>query len=489
MKIDAVAYCRYSSDNQREESITAQKRAIEKYCQENNYNLTAVYADNALSGTSTDDRIEFKKMLNDSSKKLFEIVIVHKLDRFARNRYDSAIAKKRLRDNNVRVLSVLENLNGSPEAIITESILEGMAEYYSANLSREVKKGYNENVIQGKYCGGIIPLGLKKDSKGFYQIDSKTAEIVKELFSMRALNTPYIEITNYLHKEHNIKYGIQVIKNLLSNEKYIGILRHGKAVNDKGIPPIIDEELFYKVQEIRKNRTPAKVDDQTRIYYLTGIFTCGICGAPISGGRVQLSRDGTRHYYYKCGTRNSQGKCNLLPLNKNKIEIFVINFIKNSILSDKVLNNIMEKISDNIKHIKGKQYQINEFNNEIKKLNQRKKKLLNLLLDENITKEIYKSSNTEIDITIKIFENKIKKLETSTDVLDPKKIKKYLLKLRKELEKNDTNILKGVINTFIDEIILDNETLKINYSITNGIVEESKTSIFHRDIFKNYRTK
>lgn len=142
--INAVAYARFSTDMQREESIEAQVRAIEDYCSKNGYNLIKVFADRGISGTK-DNRPEFQKMIDEckqaSNIRNFDVVIVHKLDRFARNRFDSAIYKKVLKENNIKLYSVLENLNDSPESIILESVLDGMSEYYSLNLAREVQKG------------------------------------------------------------------------------------------------------------------------------------------------------------------------------------------------------------------------------------------------------------------------------------------------------------------------------------------------------------
>ena len=135
-----VAYARFSSDNQREESIDAQLRAIRQYCQQHDYILLDTYVDEARSAT-TDDRPAFQQMVKDSASGDWSAVIVHKLDRFSRNRYDSAIYKKQLKDNGVHVESVLERLDDSPESVILESLLEGMSEYYSKNLAREVLKG------------------------------------------------------------------------------------------------------------------------------------------------------------------------------------------------------------------------------------------------------------------------------------------------------------------------------------------------------------
>lgn len=151
----AAVYARYSSENQNEESIDAQIRAIKEYCSRNNIQIVKIYTDEALTAT-TANRPQFLQMIKDSKLGIFDTVIVHKLDRFARNRYDSAFYKRELKLNGVRIVSVLENLDDSPESIILESVLEGMAEYYSANLAREVMKGLKEKALKCKHCGGLL---------------------------------------------------------------------------------------------------------------------------------------------------------------------------------------------------------------------------------------------------------------------------------------------------------------------------------------------
>lgn len=138
----AVVYARFSSENQRDESIDAQVRAIKEYCEKNNIQIIKVFADRAKSATSA-NRPEFQEMIkfceNDTTG--ISMVIVHKLDRFSRDKYDSAMYKQKLKLKGIRVVSVLENLDNSPESLILESVIEGMAQYYSANLAREVAKG------------------------------------------------------------------------------------------------------------------------------------------------------------------------------------------------------------------------------------------------------------------------------------------------------------------------------------------------------------
>ena len=179
----AALYARYSSDNQRSESIDAQLRAMQNYCQQNHILIVETYIDEAKSAT-TDHRPSFQKMISDSKYHQFNIILVHKLDRFARNRYDSAVYKRELKKNGVSVYSVLENLDDSPESIMMESVLEGMSEYYSQNLAREVMKGMRETALQCKHTGGKPPLGYDLNTDGKLIINQGEAEVVQQIFKM-----------------------------------------------------------------------------------------------------------------------------------------------------------------------------------------------------------------------------------------------------------------------------------------------------------------
>ena len=181
----AAIYVRFSSNHQREESIDAQIRAAKQFAKNNDMKITKIYTDKAQSAT-TSDRPGFLKMIKDSKENIFDKVIVHKLDRFARNRYDSAVFKRKLRENEVELISVLENFDDSPESIILESVLEGMNEYYSANLAREVSKGMKENAMQCKHNGGRPPLGFDVADDKTYKINEADAAKVRLIFKMYA---------------------------------------------------------------------------------------------------------------------------------------------------------------------------------------------------------------------------------------------------------------------------------------------------------------
>ncbi|GHU59775.1 hypothetical protein AGMMS49975_27730 [Clostridia bacterium] len=136
---NAVIYARYSSDNQTEQSIEGQARVCEDYAKTHDMRIVGKYIDRAISGT-TDSRPEFQKMIKDAKNKTFENVVVYSLDRFSRDRYHSAVYKKQLRDNGIKVLSATENISDSTEGALLESMLEGLAEYYSKELSRKIKR-------------------------------------------------------------------------------------------------------------------------------------------------------------------------------------------------------------------------------------------------------------------------------------------------------------------------------------------------------------
>ena len=195
----AVIYARYSCDNQREESIEGQLRECRAFADKKDYTLIDTYIDRAMSA-KTDNRPEFQKMIKDSAKGQFDVIIVWKLDRFARNRYDSAHYKAALRKNGVKVISATEVISEGAEGIILESVLEGYAEYYSAELSEKVIRGMKENALKCQYNGGFIAVGYKVDENKHYVVDELTAPIVREAFTMYVNGRPIKDIVMYMNE-------------------------------------------------------------------------------------------------------------------------------------------------------------------------------------------------------------------------------------------------------------------------------------------------
>ena len=223
----AVIYARYSSDSQREASIEGQLRDCKDYAERNGITVVGTYIDRAYSA-KTDDRPEFQRMVQDSARKIFDAVLVWKLDRFARNRYDAVFYKRQLEKSGVHLVSVMEPISDGPEGIMVESLLIGMAEYYSAELAIKVARGERENALKCKYNGGVVPLGyvIGKEDR-LYHIDPETAPIVQEIFTRYADGEPAEKIASSLNERGlRTRTGKPFVKNsffqIFKNRRYIG---------------------------------------------------------------------------------------------------------------------------------------------------------------------------------------------------------------------------------------------------------------------------
>ena len=265
--MNVVIYARHSpGPKQNEHSIEGQLEVCYEFAKRNGYNVIGEYIDRDISG-KTDNRPEFLKMIKDSERKQFQGVLVYQLDRFARNRYDSAIYKKKLKKNGVRVFSAKENISEDASGILMESVLEGMAEYYSVELSQKIKRGMKTNASKCYYNGGSVPLGFKlvtaetltghnnnKIEKKKFAIDEETAPIVQKIFEKYSNGETMADIIRYLN-EKNLKtskgneFNKNSLRKMLLNKKYIGVYSYNNKEVENGIPSIIDKDTFYKVRD------------------------------------------------------------------------------------------------------------------------------------------------------------------------------------------------------------------------------------------------
>ena len=364
--IRAASYSRYSSDNQREESIVAQDRAIDEYCKRKGYVLVKKYADEAKSAT-TDNRAAFQRMIEESALGVYEVLVVHKLDRFARNRFDSAVYKRRLKLNGIKVESVLEQLDNSPESVMLESVLEGMAEYYSKNLAREVRKGLNENAMKATHNGGRPGYGLKVNPETrMYEIDETRYKAVQMYFEgldadltraeiarrinragFRTYTGDEFKITSFDTWAANPKYKGDYVWNAISSKDESG-KRNGhlkKPIGDQviiegAIPAIVSKDLWERVNAKLKKRENNSEKSRLRaktVYLLSGIVFCSQCGSQISG-ETYTSR-GRQYAYYKCS-----GKCENRGIPKDLLENIVIDKLVEICFSSDGVQRIVEKV-------------------------------------------------------------------------------------------------------------------------------------------------
>jgi site-specific DNA recombinase len=345
----AVIYARYSSDSQREESIEGQLRECTEYAERNGITILRSYIDRALSAR-TADRPEFQNMIKDSEQKLFDVVLIWKLDRFSRDRYDSAHYKRILKKNGVKVVSVKENISDGPEGIILESMLEGYAEYYSAELSEKIQRGQKENALKCKNNGGNTPLGYVVGTDGVLAVDPLTAPLVTEIFTRYDSGESISEITASLNgrglkTKKGKAFKIGGISLILKNRKYIGEYQYGSVIIPKGIPAIIDDDLFDRVQRRMafNKKAPAKAK-ATEEYLLTPKLFCGTCERLMAGESGTSSTKGVKHYYYKCGGAKRKLGCKRKAVRKHWIERAAVLVTVQRVLQDDEISRIAEAI-------------------------------------------------------------------------------------------------------------------------------------------------
>ena len=346
----AVIYARYSTDSQREESIEGQIRECTAYAEKNGFTVVKHYIDRAVSA-KTDNRPQFQQMIKDSERGIFDVIIVWKLDRVARNRYDSARYKTQLKRNGVKLVSATEVISAGPEGIILESVLEGYAEYYSADLSEKVVRGMTENALKGIYNGGTIPFGYMIDETRHYQPDPLLAPYVEQTFQKYADGATMTDLRDWL-KAHNIKNSMggemsyNTIQRMLSNRRYIGELRLRDVVQPNAIPALVSEDLFNKVQEkLTKNKKAPARHKAEDTYLLTTKLYCGKCGA-LMFGESGVSHTGKMYTYYKCAAAKKKKTCDKKAVRKQWLEDLVVSETMKLVEDDASMNAIIAKVME-----------------------------------------------------------------------------------------------------------------------------------------------
>lgn len=341
---DAVCclYLRYSSDRQTEQSIEGQLRELIFYCKQHRYRVAAVYVDRAISAhASMDKRPAFQQMLSDSTRAPWKTVLVYKLDRFARNREDAAIARMRLRKAGCNVESAKEGISKNPEGVILEALLEGMAEYYSLELSQKVRRGMNETARKGQNTGGPVPLGYKVVDKRL-QIDPMTAPLVEEAFHRYADGETVAAICEDFNARgyrtnRGTKFNKSSFKNVFRNEKYIGVYTFDEIRSENTVPRIIPDELWRSVQSRLKVNEQAPARGKAKVpYLLAGKIFCGHCGSPMVG-ECGRGKGGRTYNYYSCATRKKSRSCEKKPVPKDWIEDVVAQDAL-EVLSDEIID-------------------------------------------------------------------------------------------------------------------------------------------------------
>lgn len=466
----AVIYARYSSERQNEQSIQGQVEVCTSWAKNNDMEILHVYHDEALSG-KTDKRPDFQQMIRDAKNKKFDFIIVYKLDRFSRNRYDSAIYRAQLKKYNVRIVSAMENIANGPEGIILESVLEGMAEYYSANLAQNVTRGMHQRAELGKYLGGTIPLGYAIDRDKNYVVDEKTAPIVKKIYKMYADGDTVSEICEVLNASGyktatGKKFGYNSLHNILINTKYIGRYECMDMTIENAIPKIIDDETFAKVQQrMERNRRAPAASKGNADFYLTGKLFCGRCKNNMVGDSG-TSHTGATHYYYTCIERKRKHGCKKKSVKKDWIENLITDVTVTRVLTDENIRYIAEKAFKIHEKERADKTELAALNNALKETQKIIDNIMNAIEQGIITpttkERLLEAEERKSDLLSAIAREEIKK-----PLITKESIEFFLRDMKNEIY-NTEERTELIISTFVNAVYLYDDKLIITYNIKEG---------------------
>ena len=503
----SVAYARYSSDNQRAESIAAQFYGIKEWAEKNEFDIESFYSDEAETGTSDENRDDFLRMIADLQRgytadgiDLSDVraILVHKTDRFARNKWDSAIYKKLLADIDIRVVYVTQPMlnDDSPEAFLLEGMFESLDQYYSLNLSREVMKGHHENARVCKHNGGIPALGFDVDPVNkTYVINERESGAVRKIFTMYDQGFSYDAIIDELNKNgYRTKTGKTFAKNsiadILRNEKYVGTYIYnrqhkikGKRNNrrDKpadqiikvpgGMPQIIEPVLWDRVQakiQSRAHNPGERAANKARVeYILSGVIECGQCGFKMVGKSGGSKNGKKRQDYYICNNRERRHECKAKMVNKNLIEKLVMEELEQRILNPQLFPALATEIHRNMRALGGEsQKEIIYLKAELNKLQLKINNILGMI-EEGTGSKVLIDRLAQREAEQVILENRLKEIERKNKAssISIEMILAYLEQEHKNFHLDDSVSAKALVSRYVEKVIIYERDFEVIFKV------------------------
>lgn len=341
-----VVYARYSSHSQKDISVEQQIEKCMETAKEFGIRIVETYADRAVSGR-TDKRTDFQRMMRDAASCRFRYVIAWKSNRIGRNMLEALINETRLQEMGVRILYVEEDFDDTAAGRFAARSMMNVNQFYSENMAEDIRRGLYDNA-SNCMATGRLPYGYKTDETLHYVIDEPKAVVIREIFARVASREPLIDICRDLNSRgipslSGKPWGRSSFNRLLANERYRGIYIYSDVRVEGGIPRIISDELFYKVQEVLTTKTnPRGRHRDAEDYLLTGKLFCGKCGSPMIGMSGK-SKAGDLHYYYACQKRRRKRGCDKRNVRRDDIELKVAQAIKDHVLQDDVIEWIADQ--------------------------------------------------------------------------------------------------------------------------------------------------
>ena len=455
----AVIYARYSAGpNQTDVSIEGQEKSCSQYIERQGYVYAGMYADRHISGR-TDRRPRFQEMIDDARAGSFDVVVVYSLDRFSRDKYDSAIYKKDLRDHGVVVESATESIPDGPEGILFEGMLEAMAEYYSAELSKKIRRGIDVKLSKGLSVGGPTPFGyVLKD--GRYEKDPKAAPHVAEVFERYAAGASFAECARYLNglgftTSKGGPFSSGTVKKILTNKKYAGFYVYAGTEIEGGMPALVSADLWYRVDRKMKKNKPHKPRGD---YALTGKLICGLCGSFMTG-TSGTGKSGAVHYYYKCPKKDRR------PIPREKIEHAVADHVRAVLGSPEALDPLVEKLLAYQEEELRSDARISALSENLKETERKLRKIVDAIMEGGVT-PILREQLDQLEADRAIMKADLEKLESGP------RLSRDVIRQGLQLSLLEDHVDDAaVIRIFVHQVVLwdDRILLEFNFQAGDGL--------------------
>lgn len=451
----AIAYYRYSSHSQNEASIDQQREQAQRYAEAHGLKIIKEYEDKALTGTN-DNRPAFQTMMSEIKKIKPAALILWKNDRLGRNRYDLAIAKKTIRDAGCTVHYVAEAIpQNTPEGVLMEGLLESMAEFYSKQLSQNVIRGMTYNAENALYNGHKM-LGYKKGDDKKYVIDEITAPIVQRIFNDYANGKPIKKIVKELN-EQGVKtsrgkdFTINGLRSILKNKSYTGLYKYGDIEIPDGMPALISEELYEKVQDrFKLNMYKAKTDDEEKpFFWLTGKLLCGECGSTFHGVSG-TSKKGKKYHYYACKEYRKH-KCSVKEVPKDILEFLVTKTLEDFLRDDELLTYLAVDLSYYYEEMRANNSYIESLTNQLKDT---EKALSNLVkaIEMGIFSETTQARLQELETQKKAVKDAIEAEKAKKALIENDTGIQHFFDMYKHADMSNPKVRDMVLEFFVDKI-------------------------------------
>lgn len=463
-----VIYARYSSHNQKEESIEQQVEECMTFAALNHIKIIRVYADKALSGR-TDKRPQFQKMMRDAEKRQFTVVIAYKSNRIARNMLQALNYEDRLSKYGIETLYAKEEFGNTAAGRFALRTMMNVNQFYSENMAEDIRRGMRDNAESCK-VNGALPLGYIKGPDGRYAIDPAEAAIVREIYTRVLEGEAYIDIANDLNAR-GIKTKQKSLWNknsfhrMLINDNYIGVYRHSGYVNEQGIPPILEKEVFYAMQKhLETKKNPRGRHRENEDYLLTGKLHCGHCKS-FMVGISGTSQTGGKHFYYTCNNRRSRGECKKKNVRKDFIERAVAVLTQRFILQDEVIEWLAGSAMEILAQSSSKA-EIAAMEAELAANRKATKNIMNAI-EQGIFTVTTKNRLLELELEISNLEKSIAIARAANEetVVEKERIIWSLEQLRNG-DTESKSYQKHLIDTFVRAVYLWDDEIEIDYYYT-----------------------